>query len=122
MSYLSQIDCCTMLGIDTQTLRHWCSSAHIQFRPHPMDERLQCLTLEQVQLLAQVHGLFPRATKPPPFVSEQSTLATLESLLAATASLQAELQKVSSAGLAQVMDLQKQLTQLIEEMRHPRDL
>ena len=77
MPYLSQTDCCTMLGIDTQTLHHWCSSAHIQFRPDPLDARLPCLTLEQVHLLAQTHGLFPStsATKLPPFVYEQPTVA-----------------------------------------------
>src|SRR5436190_23508253 len=111
MPYLSQTDCCTMLGIDTQTLHHWCSSAHIQFRPDPLDARLPCLTLEQVHLLAQTHGLFPStsATKLPPFVYEQPTVAALESLIATITSLQAELQKVSSCLQAQAMGEHSQL-------------
>ncbi len=56
MTPIPQMDCCAMLGIDPKTLRHWCSSASMQFVAHPTDARLKCLTLEQVQQLATLHA------------------------------------------------------------------
>jgi hypothetical protein len=45
-----------MLGIDPKTLRNWLKHANCQFAVHPTDARLKCLTLEQVQQLAALHG------------------------------------------------------------------
>lgn len=56
MTYFSQLDCCTLLGIDPKTLRQWMRQARVQFAPHPTDARLKCLTQQQVQLLAAQHG------------------------------------------------------------------
>lgn len=52
MTFLSQLDCCSVLGIDPKTLRQWMRQAHLQFAPHPTDARLKCLTQAQVQHLA----------------------------------------------------------------------
>ena len=56
MTTIAQMDCCTMLGIDPKTLRHWLRHATMQFAAHPTDARLKCLTQEQVQQLATLHG------------------------------------------------------------------
>src|SRR5450759_2348002 len=56
MTYLSQLDCCSVLGIDPKTLRQWMRQAHLQFAPHPTDARLKCLTQAQVQHLATQHA------------------------------------------------------------------
>lgn len=56
MTTIAQRDCCTMLGIDPKTLRHWLRHANMQFAAHPTDARLKCLTEAQVQQLATLHG------------------------------------------------------------------
>jgi hypothetical protein len=56
MTHLSQLDCCSVLGIDPKTLRQWMRQAHLQFAPHPTDARLKCLTQAQVQQLATQHA------------------------------------------------------------------
>ena len=68
---LSQLDCCTVLGIDPKTLRLWMRQAHLQFTPHPTDARLKCLTQQQVQQLAAQHGRpLPWPTPTPPALPE----------------------------------------------------
>jgi hypothetical protein len=56
MTTIPQMDCCTMLGIDPKTLRNWLRHANMQFAAHSTDARLKCLTQEQVQQLATLHG------------------------------------------------------------------
>ena len=51
MTSLSQLDCCSVLGIDPKTLRQWMRQAQLQFAPHPTDARLKCLTQAQVPAL-----------------------------------------------------------------------
>src|ERR1700694_2149369 len=65
MTYLSQLDCCSVLGIDPKTLRQWMRQAHLQFAPHPNDARLKCLAQQQVQHLATQHAR-PWPWPPPP--------------------------------------------------------
>src|SRR5712691_826858 len=55
MTTIAQTDCCTLLGIDPKTLRHWLRQANMQFMAHPTDARLKCLTQAQVQQLAALH-------------------------------------------------------------------
>ena len=52
MTTIAQTDCCTLLGIDPKTLRHWLRQAKMPFTPHPTDARFKCLTQAQVQQLA----------------------------------------------------------------------
>ena len=49
-------DCCKMLAIDPKTLHRWLSYSNMPLHAHPTDARLKCLTIEQVQQLAAVHG------------------------------------------------------------------
>jgi hypothetical protein len=47
--------CCLWLGIDPKTLRLWLKAAHLSCCLHPTDARLKCLTLPQLQQVAQLH-------------------------------------------------------------------
>jgi hypothetical protein len=49
-------ECCLRLGIDPKTLRLWLKAAQISCCLHPTDARLKCLTLAQLQQLAELHG------------------------------------------------------------------
>ena len=71
MTTIALTDCCTMLGIDPKTLRHWLHQAQMPLHAHATDARIKCLTSEQVQQLAVVHArLFalPEALAPSPLV------------------------------------------------------
>src|SRR5690349_19724436 len=60
--------CCEMLSIDPKTLRNWLRQAQMSLHLHPTDARIKCLTMEQVQRLAALHG---RVLKPNmPFLPE----------------------------------------------------
>jgi hypothetical protein len=56
MTTFPLIDCCEMLAIDPKTLRHWLRQATLLLHAHPTDARVKCLTMEQVQYLATLHG------------------------------------------------------------------
>jgi len=45
-----------MLAVDAKTLRQWIKQANLELLPHPTDARIKCLTIEQVHLLANLHG------------------------------------------------------------------
>ena len=71
MTTIPLTDCCTMLGIDPKTLRHWLHQAQMPLHVHPTDARIKCLTREQVQQLAVVHArplTLPEALAPSPLV------------------------------------------------------
>jgi len=71
MTTIPLTDCCTMLGIDPKTLRHWLHQAQMPLHVHPTDVRIKCLTSEQVQQLAGVHArpfALPEALAPSPLV------------------------------------------------------
>jgi hypothetical protein len=67
MTPLPLIDCAEMLSIDPKTLRHWQRQANMPLHSHPIDARVKCLTMQQVQQLATLHG---RILKPPPTPEE----------------------------------------------------
>ena len=54
-------DCCAMLAIDPKTLRQWLRYSNMPLHAHPTDARVKCLTAQQVQELAALHG---RALQP----------------------------------------------------------
>jgi hypothetical protein len=56
MNSLSIADCCQMLAIDPKTLRQWLAQAQMSLHAHPTDARVKCLTSEQVNVLASLHG------------------------------------------------------------------
>ena len=55
MSLLSLTQSARWLGIDPKTLRTWVRQAQLPWQAHPQDARLNCLSLLQLQQLAQAH-------------------------------------------------------------------
>lgn len=49
-------ECCLLLQVDPKTLRLWLKAAQLSCCLHPTDARLKCLTLAQLQQLAELHG------------------------------------------------------------------
>lgn len=45
-----------MLAVDAKTLRQWIKQSNLELTPHSTDARIKCLTIEQVHLLASLHG------------------------------------------------------------------
>lgn len=132
---IAQMECCTMLGIDPKTLRHWLRHADMQFVAHPTDARLKCLTQEQIQQLATLHARpLQMAPDPSPVLREQVTPLAWSpehtvpvqenkmALVSAASSLseEAELRKVVCGLEAKVLTLQEQLTQLSFEVLRER--
>jgi hypothetical protein len=56
MNSFSIVDCCHMLDIDPKTLRQWLAQAQISLHQSPTDARIKCLTGQQLNLLASLHG------------------------------------------------------------------
>lgn len=128
MALIAQMECCTTLGIGPKTLRNWLRHAHMQFCTHPTDARLKCLTREQVQQLATLHGR-PLQVVPEEATSLASspvnTAAAQENtapLMAVTGSVseEAELRKAVCGLEAKVLTLQEQLSQLAFEVLRER--
>jgi hypothetical protein len=115
MTYLSQLDCCTVLGIDPKTLRQWMRQAHLQFAPHPTDARLKCLTAAQVQQLAAQHARplpWPTPTGLPQASPVADSTATPTDVAVLTGHL-AHLQR-------SVITIQEQVTALVLEVARDR--
>ena len=60
-----------LLGIDPKTLRLWLHEADLTAIPHPEDARQKCLSLTQIQQVADTHGrhlppTFTSSAAPPP--------------------------------------------------------
>lgn len=59
-----------LLAVDAKTLRQWIKQSNLQLAPHSTDARIKCLTIEQVHLLARLHGkdlsLQPSPASPEP--------------------------------------------------------
>jgi hypothetical protein len=56
MTSLAFMECCQRLSVTPKTLRQWLAQAEMSLHPHPTDARITCLTSEQLQLLAALHG------------------------------------------------------------------
>ena len=114
MTTFPLIDCCEMLAIDPKTLRHWLRQATLPLHAYPSDARVKCLTMEQVQSLAALHG---RALKPHPSLPSGSgasaSVCGQPKPLTSPASLsEADLQQKLAALEAQVTLLHQQLAHL----------
>ena len=112
MTCFSFIESCQRLSIDPKTLRQWLAQAQISLHPHPQDARIKCLTGEQVQVLARLHGRVlseaaSASPKPEEAPSGMSPTALSE------AALRARLGQLE----AQVAALQTQLTDLALQLR-----
>jgi len=117
MTYLSQLDCCSVLGIDPKTLRQWMRQAHVQFAPHPTDARLKCLAQAQVQQLAAQHARplpWPITSPPrPPDAEPPSEPSPTLTEVAATTQQLAHLQR-------SLITAQEQVTALVLEVARDR--
>jgi hypothetical protein len=141
MTIIPLTDCCTMLGIDPKTLRHWLKLTSMQFAPHPTDARRKCLTLSQIQQLATLHDRpLPFSGSAPPALLETAPVlglsgelaqASLESqtqllqptlLLPPSMSEEADLRKQLSCLERCVTSMQEQLAQLALELLQERSL
>jgi hypothetical protein len=56
MTLVPLTQCCLALGVDPKTLRLWLQAAQLAYCLHPEDARKKCLTLPQLQQLAERHG------------------------------------------------------------------
>ena len=53
---LSVADGARLLGIHPKTLCHWLGQAQLPFAGHPADARIKCVTQEDLQQVASLHG------------------------------------------------------------------
>src|SRR5690348_10132109 len=115
MTYLSQRDCCRVLGIEPKTLRQWMRLAHLQFVPHPTDAHLKCLTSAQVQQLAAQHAR-PLAWPLPPGLPETSLVADNQATPTELAALTQQLTHLQRS----LITVQEQVTALVLEVERDR--
>lgn len=117
MTHLSQLDCCTLLGINPKTLRQWMRQAQVQFAPHPTDGRLKCLTAAQVQHLAAQHARpLPWPTSAPPGPSEALPPVESPPTLTEVAVLTGHLAHLQRS----VITIQEQVTALVLDVARDR--
>jgi hypothetical protein len=118
MTLVPLTTCCLSLGVDPKTLRLWLKAAQLACTPHPGDARLKCLTLQELEQIAQFHGrplpsLVPAmASHPVAAVAAQEPAATppapdavhlshqLDLLQQQVATLQAQVAELALALLA----------------------
>jgi len=119
MNSLSVVDCCQMLGIDPKTLRQWVAQAQMSLHPHPTDARVKCLTSEQVNLLANLHG---RVLQPSGLVPLEVSPKPDEVISqgVAAGSIDLEIRERLAQMEAQVSTLQAQVTDLTLQLLHER--
>jgi hypothetical protein len=113
MSLVPLNECCLRLGVDPKTLRLWLKAAQFSCCLHPTDARLKCLTLAQLQQLADLHGRPLPKSQPdtaPQGVAEPASAPATESLLTPPAA--SDLHQQLSLLRQQVTTLQAQVTEL----------
>jgi hypothetical protein len=106
-------ECCLRLGIDPKTLRLWLKAAQLSCCLHPTDARLKCLTLAQLQQLAELHRR--PLPKSQPYTAPQSVAVPASAPAALEASTPPdadELHLQLSLLRQQVSTLQTQVTEL----------
>lgn len=111
MTSLAFTECCHRLSVTPKTLRQWLAQAEMSLHPHPTDARITCLTSEQLQQLATLHGrvLHPSGT---PLVGDGLLPGETPD-----ADLRTRLVKLES----QVATLQTQLTDLTLQLLRERE-
>ena len=113
MTTIAQSTCCTMLGIDPKTLRHWLRQAKMPFTPHPTDARFKCLTQAQVQQLAALHARpLASALTAPPVQQNEALPPSPPHCLPSAGGLEADVGQSLARLQAQVTTMQEQLTEL----------
>jgi hypothetical protein len=91
-----------LLGIDPKTLRLWLHEAALTAFPHPDDARQKCLTLTQIQQVADTHGrplppAFTASAAPPPSLPPPDVLAQLAQMQLQIFTLQEQVTRLSLA-------------------------
>ena len=56
MASLSLVECCRLLAVDPKTLRLWLAQAQMVLHADPTNAKIKCVTSEQVETLARLHG------------------------------------------------------------------
>lgn len=106
-------ECCLRLGVDPKTLRLWLKAAQLSYCLHPTDARLKCLTLAQLQQLAELHGRpLSSSLKDTDQPSEALPACTPTTDLGLTSPDAEELRQQLSLLRQQVTTLQAQVTEL----------
>jgi len=118
MTCFSFIECCHWLAIDPKTLRQWLAQAQISLHPHPHDARIKCLTREQVQTLARLHGRVLQA--PVEGLATASASAGSNEVPSRVDISEADLRARLAQMEAQVATLQTQLTDLALQLLKER--
>ena len=111
MTSLAFMECCQRLAVTPKTLRQWLVQAEMSLHPHLTDARITCLTSEQLQQLATLHGrvLHPSGN---PLASGGLGPGETTDVDLRTRLVQLE---------AQVATLQTQLTDLTLQLLHERE-
>jgi hypothetical protein len=91
-----------LLGVDPKTLRLWLHEADLTAIPHPDDARQKCLTLTQIQQLADPHGrhlpaAFAAEAAPPPSLPPPDVLSQLAQMQLQLFTLQEHVTRLSLA-------------------------
>jgi hypothetical protein len=92
----------TLLGIDPKTLRLWLHEAGLTAIPHPEDARQKCLSLSQIQQIADTHGrhlppAFAASAAPPPLPPPPDVLSQLAHMQLQIFTLQEQVTRLSLA-------------------------
>jgi len=126
-----------MLAVDAKTLRQWLKHSHLSLHQSPTDARVKCLTIEQVQHLAILHGRSLKLDSEPPsppvtlVPPEKPTSLPSESRIPPAPSVStlpsplgevSDLVKSLSSLEAAVASLQQQVAQLALSLVHEREL
>jgi hypothetical protein len=131
-------DCCAMLALDPKTLRQWLRHSNMSLQAHPTDARVKCLTAEQVQQLACLHGralqphegftntplMDPSALGAPerPTPTDSARSLAPNKMVCPALLTEADLIKQLSHLETKVATMQEQLVQLALALLHEREL
>jgi hypothetical protein len=130
MTTVPLLTCCDLLHIDPKTLRKWLRQAQMPLYLHPTDERVKCLTMEQVQRLAALHGraLAVQEADPPSLTEPVAPtgaepVAQLEGENGqALGHRESTPEPEEAAWLTQLAHLEAQVTSLQQQLAHLRTL
>ncbi len=119
MTSLSLAECCRLLAIDPKTLRQWLAQAKMALHTDPTNAKIKCVTSEQVQTLAHLHG---RVLKPEATASAATpTTSEAQNQVLPTALPDADLRAKLAQMEAQMATLQAQLTDLTLQLLRERE-
>jgi len=110
MTSLSVAESCRLLVFDLKTLRQWLAQAKMALHTDPANAKIKCVTSEQVQTLARLHGRTLQQDTNTSAAS--STPSQAHSQMALSALSDADLRARLAQMEAQVATLQTQLTDL----------